>query len=491
MGKREKVKSSGMRLSKGFKASIVYTISSMLSKGLAVITIPIFTRIMNTEQMGIVNLFTSWQAMIGVVATLSLTSGGYMLAMKEFEKQRDNYMASVLSLTSIMTVVMTLIYVICMGFFNRWIGLSSRLMFLMLFGFLVSPAMDFWLARQRYEYKYVRAGLVTIVSSLFATILSIICVLIGRSKEYGDLAEIRLFSTNFVVFGIALFFWIFIMVKGKKHIDFHYWKYSLALSIPLIVNSVAMQILSVSDRTMISKMVGNRELGIYGVLYSVSSLSIIVWSAINSSFVPFLFEKIDKKEGRISVQAISTKLMLVYGFFAVLATSVAPEIVRILATNEYYEAIYIMPPIAAGIFFTSVSNIYSNVLIYYKKTHYIMISSIIAASLNLILNYIFIKTWGYMAAAYTTLIAYIVLASFQAIVANNYMNKQKDYIDISVYDNKKIFCISFCTFMLCMSCLLGYSLHNIIRYLIIAGFILLVALIYFRFNSLNLKSKKS
>lgn len=45
----------------------------------------------------------------------------------------------------------------------------------------------------------------------------------------------------------------------------------------------------------------------------------------------------------------------------------APEIVRILATKEYYEAIYIMPPIAAGVFLTSVSNMYSNLLIYHKK----------------------------------------------------------------------------------------------------------------------------
>lgn len=479
-----------MKLSKGFKASIVYTISSMLSKGLAVITIPVFTRIMNTEQMGIVNLFTSWQAMIGVVATLSLTSGGYMLAMKEFEKQRDKYMSSVLSLTSIMAIVMTLIYVVGMGFFSSLLGLSPRLMFLMLFGFLVSPATEFWLARQRYEYKYVRAGLVTIFSSLFATILSIICVWFGKNEKYSNLAEVRLFSTNIVVFGIAFIIWIFIMVKGKTFVDFHYWKYSLNLSIPLIVNSVAMQILSVSDRTMISKMVGNSELGIYGVLYSVSSLSIIVWSAINSSFVPFLFENIDKKEGRIAVQSISTKLIFIYGFFAVLATAVAPEIVRVLATEEYYGAIYIMPPIAAGIFFTSVSNIYSNVLIYYKKTQFIMISSIIAATLNLILNYIFIKTWGYMAAAYTTLIAYIVLAVIQSIVANTYIKKQKDYIDTKVYNNKKILCLSVCTFMLCMSCLLVYSLQNIIRYFVIAFFIFLVVFMYFCLNKFKSKSKE-
>ncbi|WP_294413162.1 oligosaccharide flippase family protein [uncultured Ruminococcus sp.] len=462
------------------KASFVYTISSVLSKGLAVITIPVFTRIMNTEQMGIVNLFTSWQAMIGVFATLSLTSGGYMLAMKEFEKRRDKYMSSVLTLTSITALIIALIYYSGRAFFNNFIGLSSNLMILMIFGFFVSPATEFWLARQRYEYNYIRAGLITIISSLLATLFSIICVLLGRNKGYDNLAEIRLFSTNIVVFGIALIIWIAIMVKGKTFVDTFFWRYSLKLSVPLIGNSIAMQILSVSDRSMISKMVGNSELGIYSVLYSVSSLSIIVWSAINSSFVPFLFEKIEKKEGRRKIQSVSTKLMFVYGFFAVLATAVAPEIVRILATKEYYEAIYIMPPIAAGIFFTSVSNIYSNILIYYKKTQYIMISSILAAVINLVLNYLFIQIWGYMAAAYTTLIAYVVLAIMQLIVSNSVIKKQKNFIDTDVYDHKSIIIISIITVTLCMSCLAIYHLNNIYRYIITAVFGILVGLLYLK-----------
>ena len=82
-----------------------------------------------------------------------------------------------------------------------------------------------------------------------------------------------------------------------------------------------------------------------------------------------------------------------------------------------------MPPIAAGVFLTSVSNMYSNVLIYHKKTNYIMISSIIAAVVNLVLNYFGIKMFGYLAAAYTTLIAYIILGMMQGIVSGRVHRK--------------------------------------------------------------------
>ena len=77
-----------------------------------------------------------------------------------------------------------------------------------------------------------------------------------------------------------------------------------------------------------------------------------------------------------------------------------------------------MPPIAGGVFLTCVSNMYSNIMIYYKKTQYIMYASIAAAATNVVLNYFCIAKFGYMAAAYTTLVAYIVLALGEAVCAH-------------------------------------------------------------------------
>ena len=58
----------------GVKAAAVYTLASVFSKGLAIITVPIFTRIMSTSEIGVVNLYNSWHSMLNAVVTLSLTS---------------------------------------------------------------------------------------------------------------------------------------------------------------------------------------------------------------------------------------------------------------------------------------------------------------------------------------------------------------------------------------------------------------------------------
>ena len=113
---------------------------------------------------------------------------------------------------------------------------------------------------------------------------------------------------------------------------------------------------------MISHYVGNSAVGIYSLLYTVSSISLIIWNAINSSFVPYLYQNMDKKEKKYQIQNLATGLLAAYALFAIAITFFAPEMVKILATKEYSEAVYIAPPIAAGVFLTSVSHMYSNVL---------------------------------------------------------------------------------------------------------------------------------
>lgn len=429
------IKQKIQKMSESTKSAIVYTLSTVFSRGLAIITVPIFTRLMTTEQIGEVNLYNSWYALISVVATLSLTSGGYSVAMKEYPDKRDQYQSSVLSLTSIIAILIAMVYCIAPAFWSELLGLPNGLMILMLLGFLVAPARDFWLARQRYEYKYKLSGFVMIGSAILASVISVVAVITANNKGYNNIAEVRLYSNYLVVYGAAAIIWLALITKGKTFYNKEFWNLSLSLSIPLVGYSIAAQILSVSDRMMISQMVNNSAVGIYSTLYTVSSLSLMLWQAIHASFVPYLFQNIEKNVK--GVKTISSQIMLIYAVMAVMMTYMAPEIVRILATEEYYEAIYIMPPIAAGVFFTAFANIYSDTAVYYKKTKYVMYPAIVAAVMNLILNYIFIGMFGYMAAAYTTLFSYIVMALCQGLWARK-LCKENGVVGNSVFEDCKL-----------------------------------------------------
>lgn len=468
----------------GFKSAIVYLFATVFTRGLAIITTPIFTRIMSTDQVGMVNLYSSWYSMITVISTLALTSGGFSIALREFNNERDQYVSSVLSLTSIVALAMAILYAMAPSFWNGITGLPTHLMVLLLVGLLVAPARDFWLSRQRFEYRYKLSGAVTVFSAIAASGLAVAAVLYANHFGLSDIASIRLFANYFIVYGVALFIWLSIFFKGRCFYSAKYWKFSLQLSIPLIGYSIASQVLSVSDRLMISKMVGNSAVGIYSTLYTVSSLSLMVWSAINSSFEPYLYQNMENPNSKI--KKISMTMLIMYSLVAILLVYLAPEIVKILATAEYYQGIYIMPPIAGGVYFIAVSNLYSDILVYLKKTKMIMISSVIAALLNLILNYLMINAYGYMAAAYTTLVSYIIMAALLAIWANKEFKKNVTVVDFA-YDNKVIFIISMMTLVTSLFAIVIYD-YTVARYAI-AILIFVITLIYGIFYLKGFKQK--
>ena len=470
----------------GFKSAIVYLFATVFTRGLAIITTPIFTRIMTTDQVGMVNLYSSWYSMITVVSTLALTSGGFSIALREFEKERDQYVSSVLSLTSIVAIGLALVYSFSITFWNDVTGLPTHLMLLLLFGLLVAPARDFWLSRQRFEYRYKLSGTVTVFSAIFASGLAVAAVLYANNIGYSDIASVRLFANYFIIYGVAFIIWLSIFWQGRCFYSSKYWRFSLQLSLPLIGYSIASQILSVSDRMMISKMVGNSAVGIYGTLYTVSSLSLMVWMAINSSFEPYLYQNMENPKSKI--KKLSMSMLGMYSLAAILLVYLAPEIVRILATEEYYKGIYIMPPVAGGVYFIAVSNLYSDILVYLKRTKLIMVSSAIAATLNVILKYIMIEMYGYMAAAYTTLLSYVVMAVLLSIWANREFKKHITEVDF-VYDNKLILAMSIVTLVISLFAISVYD-YGIVRYTVAAVFLILTVLygIHYLKENKNIKT---
>ena len=88
------------------RSAIVFVISSFLIKGITFLTTPIFTRLMDPTQYGIIATFNSWQLIVEVFALLGLTSAGvFNVGLNDYRECRDQYVSNVLTLCNLMTVV--------------------------------------------------------------------------------------------------------------------------------------------------------------------------------------------------------------------------------------------------------------------------------------------------------------------------------------------------------------------------------------------------
>ena len=209
---------------------------------------------------------------------------------------------------------------------------------------------------------------------------------------------------------VGALIYAFILRKNQKLFNKEYWKYALKLDIPLIPHYLSMTVLGSSDRIMINSLCGKAFTALYSVPYNASMVMQIVTSSINSSFIPWTYQKCKDKEYR-KLNEFSSILLILIMAITLIPSLFAPELVWLLGSSKYSDSMWVVPPVSCSVFFMFLYSLFSNIELYYEKSKNIMIASTGAAIGNVILNYTFIGLFGYIAAAYTTLACYIFLSA--------------------------------------------------------------------------------
>ena len=395
-----------IKLSKGVKASAAFFVANIVTKGISYITTPIFTRMLTTTEYGQVSVYLTWMQIFGIIAMFCLSYGVFNNGMVDYPEKRDEYSFSMLILSNIITLCFSALILCLYPFINNYLKMDFPLLVIMCCVFFFQPAYSFWTAKQRYEYKYKAVFTVTIISSIISPLIAIVWMLLC---EKGARLYPRIFGAEITLILIYIVFYVYLGIRSSWKLETKYWKAALLFNLPLIPHYLSTYLLSSSDRIMISYLVSDSATAFYSVAYAIASIALIIWTAINASLVPFTYEKCKGKD-YASINKVSMPLLALFAVGCVFVILLAPEAVKIIATSEYVDAIYVIPPIVGGVFFQVQYYLYANIVYYYKKPIYVMIGSIVAFVCNIILNYFCIKQWGYIAAGFTTLICYMIQA---------------------------------------------------------------------------------
>ena len=158
---------------------------------------------------------------------------------------------------------------------------------------------------------------------------------------------------------------------------------------------------------MINIYVGKEAAGIYSFAYNLHTLIMVGTSSIDNIYSPWFYQKIDNKEYKEIKKVSNLYLLFVWGGIG-LVISFTPEIIVLLGSEKYMSAIDIAIPLCVGSFFAFAYTIPAQTEYYLKRTRILAIGSVFAALLNVVLNNLCICKYGYVSAAYTTVITYII-----------------------------------------------------------------------------------
>lgn len=444
------------------KAAFWFTVCSAVQSGCKFLAMPVLVRLLTTEEYGIYSVFLSWIQIVSLFATLNMHCGVFNNAMFRFPDDRSRYTSSAQSVSISATFVCLVIYLLFHNYINELFGLPGNFSMLIFIQLLFTEGFPVWSSRQRYEYRYVSLIAYTSVLSVLYLVFPILAGYIYPPEKRLE-AVIYTGTAVQVLFGLG--FIIYNYIKGKCFYNKEYWKFALSFNIPLIPHYLSGIILGQADRVMIKNQISSAAAGIYSFTYNISIVMNIITQAVNNAIVPYTYEKIKARDFK-KLSSITNFLLIMLGVMVFMFSAIAPEFIRIFATEEYYEAVYLVPVISLSSYFTFLYCLFANVEFYFEKNKFITVASVIGAAANVILNYLLLPVFGYYAAGYTTLFCYILFSVshyiFMRIVCREKIDGER------VYNGKHIFVISVTVVFATIGLTVLYN-HILIRYCLLAA----------------------
>lgn len=191
--------------------------------------------------------------------------------------------------------------------------------------------------------------------------------------------------------------------------DFNIWKQLINYSWPLLILGLAGMTNETFDRIIIKKLlpvdVGQTELGIYGACYKISILMTIFIQAFKYAAEPFFFNTSNDKNSK-QLNAVVMKYFVIFCLFLFLVTMMNIDIVIKMISEQYRVGVGVAPILLMA---NLCLGVFLNLSIWYKltnQTKFGAVITIIGAIITLVINFIFVPKYSYMASAWATLISY-------------------------------------------------------------------------------------
>lgn len=402
------------------KSGIWYTIGNILIKGISFIALPIFTRLLNPDDFGKYNIFLSYETILNVIIGLGI-SGTIKVAFFDYNEKFNHYFSSVVSLTIITAFIFDLIanvLIIVLGLFSGTMW-NLELINLLICSSLATALFNLLSTKYVIEAAYKQNLGISLLYTITNVLLSVVlCLSLFSAQRYMG----RIIGQTIPLIAITAAICIVYIYKYRNIINFDYWKYALKLGSPLILHMLSMVILLQIGKLMIDYYLGSTYTGIYSVAATLASVLSVLLGSFDNAWAPWFYRGLAGEEG-ISLVSGDNKVSVFFAFMMAVFMLASPEILMLMTTTEYYDAIYSIIPLTLSVFVNFMYLFAVNQEYFYKKTKIIALGTVVATISGIVFNCILLPAFGYIAAAYVDLICKWILYIIHTMIVKR-MHKQ-------------------------------------------------------------------
>ena len=470
-----------------FKDTAIYGLSSIIGRFLNWCLVPFYTYTLRASgEYGVVTELYSWTALVIVILTYGMETGFFRFVNKAGEKANQVYSTTLFSLTGTSTLFI-LLGLLFLPQIAGFMGYDAHPEFVgMMIGIVAVDAfccIPFaYLRYKNQALKFAGLKLLSIGVNIFMNLFFLwICPKIDAWKPEliawfyrPDFGVGYVFLAN--VFSTAITFLALLPVcRVKADFNGKLLKEMLRYSLPLLVLGIAGIMNQSFDKIIFKHLFDDQalaqsQLGIYGACYKIAIIMMMFTQAFRYAYEPFIFAK-NKGEDKKTSYVEAMKYYIIFAWFIFLGVMFYIDILKYIISPEYHEGLVVVPIVLICYLFQGV---YFNLSLWYKltdKTQWGAYISLIGCALTIIGNIIFVPRYGYVAAAWTSLVCFLLMTLISWWLGQKYYPIKYDMKSAVFYSALSIF-----LFILGMNLPIDDLLWRLLARTLILGFFLVVVM---------------
>jgi O-antigen/teichoic acid export membrane protein len=389
------------------KDSLIYSISNILARGINMLLVPFYTRVLSPSDYGLIDIITVVIAIINPLLTFEISQGIARFYCETKSKiEQKQYASTALWFTictySIFVIASFLIPTsLLKQIFNEQMNTT---LYMATIAYLWSNGLTYLIQNQ---LKWSLRSKLCAISSLTCTVISvtftIIFVVVFKLGVLGVILGLTIGNLFSGLLGVYytrdIYGFVFDVDKLKQLISF---------SIPLVPSILGVMVALYIDRLVIKEFLSLREVGLYGIGYRISTIVNLLMVGVQGALMPLVYKHYQEENTPVEIARIFRYFiafaLLIFGGLTVFSQ----EILILLTTPQYYDAGKVIPFLVLAVVLSGMF-IFSPGLGIAKKTKLVAVLNIVSAVINTLLSLMMVPLFGIIGAALGTLLSSLMM----------------------------------------------------------------------------------
>lgn len=381
--------------------SVIYTIATVLSRGIQIILLPIYTRYLSPSDYGMTDLLGAVSALATVLVSVELLQAIARFYPMEKDQGRKKEISSTgLFFVAHNYLAFALAATVLAPFISRLMfgsGEAAGLVRIAAWAMAGNGIYYYLQAQLRWDLRSVDYSIASIVYVTVSALASIVMIIFLRMRAYGLFGG--QIAGALVAGGVS--FYRNRPVYGLKYSTAKL-REMLSFSLPFVLSSLCVILSTYVDRFFIKRFCQLELVGVYGTAVRLSSVVSLVFMGFNIALTPMIYSNAESPELPNRLARLFAAFISISSVIAAAAFLFSPEIVGILFSREYAEAASVAPILVCSAIGASLYLFFPGMSIR-KQTRPIVFIGAIALAANFAFNALLVPFFGIFGAAASSL----------------------------------------------------------------------------------------